>query len=264
MTDINKITLYYNKFNEDKRLQSRHGQVEYRISMKYIHEYLLAMGKDARILDVGAATGAYSIPLANEGYEVHAIELVKHNVQRLRAASDKVHALQGNALKLTRKFERDYFDLVLVFGPMYHLFSHEERKIVLDQTKSVLKPGGIAMVAYCMNDYAIVKHGFMEGTIKEAFTNNKVDINYNVMSTDDDLYDYVSTDEIDALARESGLIRKKIVTPDGPANYIRHILRDMDEESFELFVRYVETIAERKDMIGAAAHTVDILQKPID
>ena len=72
------------------------------------------------------------------------------------------------------------------------------------------------------------------------------------------------SDEIDALARESGLIRKKIVTPDGPANYIRHILRDMDEESFELFVRYVETIAERKDMIGAAAHTVDILQKPID
>ena len=264
MTDIDKITQYYNKFNEDKRLRSRHGQVEYRVSMKYIHEYLKDMGKEARILDVGAATGAYSIPLADEGYEVHAIELVKHNVQRLRAASDRVHALQGNALKLTRKYEKEYFDLVLVFGPMYHLFSHEERATVLDQTKRVLKSGGIAMVAYCMNDYAVVKHGFMEGTIKEAFKNNKVDINYNVMSTDDDLYDYVSIDEIDALASESGLKRHKIITPDGPANYIRHILRDMDEESFELFVKYVESIAERKDMIGAAAHTVDILQKPID
>ena len=96
MTDTEKIVQYYNKFNEDKRLRSRHGQVEYRVSMKYIHEYLKELGKDAKILDVGAATGAYSIPLAEEGYEVHALELVKHNVNRLRAASDKVHALQGN------------------------------------------------------------------------------------------------------------------------------------------------------------------------
>ena len=31
---------YYNKFNEDKRLNSRHGQVEFITSLKYIHEYL--------------------------------------------------------------------------------------------------------------------------------------------------------------------------------------------------------------------------------
>ena len=264
MTDTEKIVQYYNKFNEDKRLRSRHGQVEYRVSMKYIHEYLKELGKDAKILDVGAATGAYSIPLAEEGYEVHALELVKHNVNRLRAASDKVHALQGNALKLTRKFEKEYFDLILVFGPMYHLFSHEERAKVLSETVRVLKPGGIAMVAYCMNDYAIVKHGFMENTIKESIELKKVDINYNVMLTDDDLYDYVTIDEINTLAKESGLERRTIFTPDGPANYIRHILRDMDEESFELFVGYVETISQRQDMIGAAAHTVDVLQKPID
>jgi hypothetical protein len=37
MTDLE---IYYNKFNEDKRLNSRHGQVEYITSMKYIHIYL--------------------------------------------------------------------------------------------------------------------------------------------------------------------------------------------------------------------------------
>ena len=256
---MDKITEYYNKFNEDKRLKSPHGQVEFKVSMKYIHAYLEKIGKDAKILDVGAGTGAYSIPLADEGYEVHALELVKHNVQRLRVASDKVHALQGNALKLSRKFEKDYFDLVLVFGPMYHLFSHEDKMKVIEETKKVLKPGGIVMIAYCMNDYAVVKHGFMEGNIKESIVDGKVDISYNVMSTEEDLYDYVSIEEINRIAKESGLKRINLFTPDGPTNYIRPALRQMDKEEFDCFVRYVETIAERQDMIGAAAHTVDVL-----
>ena len=129
---MDKLVEHYNKFNEDKRLKSRHGQVEFRITMKYIHEYLEKLGKNAKILDVGAATGAYSIPLAEEDYEVHAIELVKHNVQRLRAKSDKVHALQGNALKLSKKYEKEYFDLVLIFGPMYHLYTYEDKLKVIE------------------------------------------------------------------------------------------------------------------------------------
>ena len=36
MTELEK---YYNKFNEEKRLTSRHGQVEFITSMKYIHKY---------------------------------------------------------------------------------------------------------------------------------------------------------------------------------------------------------------------------------
>ena len=48
MTELEK---YYNKFNEEKRLGSRHGQVEFTTSMKYIHEYL-PKDKSAKILDV--------------------------------------------------------------------------------------------------------------------------------------------------------------------------------------------------------------------
>ena len=66
MTELEK---YYNKFNEEKRLNSRHGQVEFLTSMKYIHEYL-PEDKSAKILDVGAGTGRYSVALAEEGYDV--------------------------------------------------------------------------------------------------------------------------------------------------------------------------------------------------
>ena len=37
---MTELEQYYNKFNEEKRLQSRHGQVEYHTTMHYIHRYL--------------------------------------------------------------------------------------------------------------------------------------------------------------------------------------------------------------------------------
>ena len=73
---------YYNKFNENKRLLSRHGQVEYFVTNKYIHDYLF---KGAKIADIGAGTGAYSIALAKEGYDVTAVEYCKCNLGVLRA-----------------------------------------------------------------------------------------------------------------------------------------------------------------------------------
>ena len=65
--------------------------------MKYIHEYL---GGDTtkKILDIGAGTGKYSVALAEEGYDVSAVELVKHNLGLLKAKNSSVKAYQGNAL----------------------------------------------------------------------------------------------------------------------------------------------------------------------
>ena len=58
---MSKLENYYGKFCEDKRLLSRHGQVEYTTSMKYIHKYLKP---EDRILDIGAGTGG-SLTLAH-------------------------------------------------------------------------------------------------------------------------------------------------------------------------------------------------------
>ena len=96
---------YYNKFNEDKRLKTRHGYVEFYTTMKYINEYLKNYD-NPKIIDIGAGTGAYSIPLA-EKYDVTAVELVKHNLRVIEKNSEKVHAFQGNALDLS-KFPDEY------------------------------------------------------------------------------------------------------------------------------------------------------------
>ena len=151
---MSKLENYYGKFCEDKRLLSRHGQVEYTTSMKYIHKYLKS---EDRILDIGAGTGRYSVALSNEGYQVDAIELVKYNLGILKKKNSSVKAYQGNAMKLSR-FPDKEFDLVLVFGPMYHLYSMEDKVKALTEARRVLKDYGLILVAYWMNVYSVLTY----------------------------------------------------------------------------------------------------------
>ncbi len=256
---MNRLEEYYNKFNENKRLDSRHGRVEFTVTMKYIHEYLNEFGAGAKVADIGAGTGRYSIPLADEGYDVTAVEPVRYNLGILKKNSDKVKAFQGNALKLGRLVS-DSFDLTLLFGPMYHLLTHGEKLTALLEAKRITRPGGIIMVAYCMNEYSVITYAFKEKHILECFDDGKLDEAFSV-TPKDDLYDYVRTEEIERLNAEAGLTRIKIISPDGPANYMRQALNALSEEEFEQFIRYQLATCERQDLIGAGAHTVDILRK---
>lgn len=193
MNEKNLIT-YYNKFNEDKRLTRRHGIIEYRTATKYIHEYLNTMD-NPKIIDIGAGTGAYSIPLANEGYDVTAVELIKHNLMTLRKNSDKVKAYLGNAIDL-HKFKDNTFDIVLLFGPMYHLISNEDKIKALSEAKRIVKENGLIFISYYMNEYAIITHGFIENTIKEDIKNNLIDHNFHITPNEDDLYSMVRLEDI--------------------------------------------------------------------
>ena len=279
MTDL---VAYYNKFNEEKRLQSRHGQVEYHTTMHYIHRYLELLEREReadvepgqaasghvenrqteplKIIDIGAGTGRYSVALAAEGYDVTAVELVKYNLGILNQKGANVKAYQGNALKLKR-FADNSFDLALLFGPMYHLHSDADQIQALSEAKRVTRPGGIIMVAYVMNDYSVIKYGFMENHIAERVQNGELTEDFQIRHNENELYDYVRLKQIDALNREAGLKRELIIAPDGPADYIRPVLNAMDEETFELFLQYQLKNCERPELLGASSHTVDILRK---
>lgn len=256
---MTELEQYYNKFNEEKRLSSRHGQVEYITTMKYIHKYLEDMPQ-AAILDIGAGTGRYSVALAQEGYDVTAVELVKYNLGILKSKNSSVKAYQGNALNLKR-FADESFDMTLLFGPMYHLYTEEDKQKALAEAKRVTKPNGIILVAYCMNEYCVLTYAFKEGHIRECLQKDRLTEDFHSSAEAKDLYDYVRIEDIDTLNEAAGLKRIQIISPDGPANYMRPVLNAMDEETFSLFIQYHLATCERADLIGAGAHTVDILRK---
>lgn len=274
---MSKLDEYYNKFNEDKRLSRRHGIVEFIISMKYIHECLEDLatkfgGKDntgvterstnsqIKIIDIGAGTGRYSVPLSEEGYCVTAVELVNTNLGKLKAKQSQVKAYQGNATNL-KKFPDEAYDLTILFGPMYHLIKHEDKLKALTEAKRVTKKDGYILVAYCMNDYSILTYGFKEKHVLECMESGRFSEDFKCTPGEDELYDYVRLDEIDVLNLEAGLNRVKILSPDGPANYMRQTLNALSEEEFKMFINYQLCNCQRPELLGAGGHVVDILKK---
>lgn len=250
---------YYNKFNEDKRLTHRHGIVEFTTSIKYIEEYLSKMN-NPKILDVGAGTGKYSIYLSNKGYDVTAVELVKHNLMTLKAKNSPVKAILGNAINISM-FNDNSFDMVLLFGPLYHLISKEDKLKALLEAKRIVKKNGLILVSYYMNEYAIITHGFKDNNILDAIKNNEVDENYHITPKKTDLYSMVRIEDINELNKLAKLKRIKILAQDGPSDYIRPIINKMDDKMFNEYIKYHLSICERKELLGASSHVLDILKK---
>ena len=135
--DMMKLEEIYEYFNEEKRLNSSNASsVEFITTTNFIDKYLK---KESKILDIGAATGAYSLHYAEKGYDVTSIEPVKRNVDILEAKITEdmnIKVYQGNALDLSY-LEDNSFDVVLCFGPLYHLKSDEDKLRVINESKRV-------------------------------------------------------------------------------------------------------------------------------
>ncbi len=262
---MNSIEEFYNKFNEDKRLKTRHGQVEYRVTMNYIEKFTEELRPET-VADIGAGAGAYTVPLLKAGHKVIAIDLVRYNLGRLKQnvttededLLDSLTVKKRNAMKL-REIEDDVSDLTLLLGPMYHLDNTEDRRKALSEAIRITRPGGVIFVAYIMNEYAILMHGFSEHTILEDIKAGNVDVDFRV-NNEGNVYSYVRLDDIDDVIREMPVKREVIFSPDGAANHLRPVLNSLSEDEFEEFVKYQLSVSARPDLLGASAHTVDVLR----
>ena len=129
------------------------------------------------------------------------------------------------------------------------------------EAKRIVKEDGLILVSYYMNEYAIITHGFKDNNILSAIKNKEVDENYHVTPKKTDLYSMVRLEDIDELNKLSNLKRIKILAQDGPSDYIRPIINKMDDETFKTYMNYHFSTCERKELLGASSHVLDILKK---
>ena len=259
---MNYLEDFYKEYDEEGRLLSRHGQVEYLTTMKYIRACLAGVS-DPNIVEVGAGTGRYSVTLAKQGYRVTAVELIAHNLELLKAkldGSEPLTAIQGNAMDLSALPDGAY-DLTMLLGPMYHLYTRADKLKALTEAVRVTRTGGHILVAYCMNEPTVIQYVFGLNKLHELMKLKMLTPDWHCVSEPKEIFELVLTEDIASLDAEIPVKRIKLVATDGATNYKREYIDAMDDETFAKWMDYHFAICERSDLIGASHHTLDILQK---
>ena len=261
MEVLKVLSDYYGSYDENSRLCSRHGSVEFLTTMRYVQMYLRP---GMRVLEIGAATGRYSHTLARTGYKVDAVELVAHNIGIFKSNTqpgEDVRIYQGNAKKLDMLDDETY-DITLLLGPMYHLFTVPEQLEALSEAIRVTKKGGIIFAAYCGNEATMVQYCFGRGMLKEEQYRKLVDpVTFKASSDPAELFQLYRKEDIDKLMSIFPVTRLHYVGTDMATNYMRQIIDEMDDEFFDLYLRYHFAICERSDLVGASHHILDIFRK---
>jgi 2-polyprenyl-3-methyl-5-hydroxy-6-metoxy-1,4-benzoquinol methylase len=150
MDDISDIREYYDADlqHEDGRLEEH--QLEFDITWRWLMQVLPERG---HILELGAATGRYTLPLAERGYTLTALDLSAQVIELSRTKAQqaglesRIDYIVGDARDLTCLGNTQY-DAALVMGPLYHLVEGKERRLVLSQVYQVLKPGAPLISAF--------------------------------------------------------------------------------------------------------------------
>jgi ubiquinone/menaquinone biosynthesis C-methylase UbiE len=259
---MNYLAQFYSaSCDEDARLLSQHGQVEYRTTMRYIERYL---APGMRVLEIGAGTGRYSLTLARMGYDVTAVELVPHNIDVFRGKltpSDRIELRQGNALDLVC-FADHTFDIVLLLGPMYHLYTRKDQSRALAEALRVTKPGGVLFAAYVVDDITVRRTLFGRGLAEDYIADGHVDpLTFRCHSEPQDLFQLYRKDDVEALTADLPAERLHYVAADGPLEFMKPMLDAMPPERFALYMRSHFAVCERPDLAGATNHSLDILRK---
>ncbi len=254
------IEKYYAEGKEKDRLAS--NQLEKDRTLKILKKYLPPA--PAVILDIGGAAGAYAFPLTEVGYKVHLIDPVSVHIEQARAyeQSTSVH-LESCTIGDARNIEKEdgCADVVLLFGPLYHLIDKADRVKVLREAYRLLKPNGI-LFAVGISRFA----SLMDSLYKEVFSSKKqviekelaTGIHHKVSEGFD--FGYLHTpSELKEEIRQNGFQSCSVLAIEGPV-WHKGIMENLyrDQNAWEEFLTILETIESEESVVGASGHMMAV------
>lgn len=256
---MKEVIEFYNNYNEEGRLLKKNRMPEFITTMKYIEKYLT---ENSKILEIGAGTGRYSIALADKGYEVTSVELAPHNIKILKSKIKpeyNINIYEGNACDLSF-IKNDTYDIVLLLGPMYHLFNDTDKHKAISEAIRVAKKGGIIYSAYCNNDTCIYKL-FYKKNILQYINNKLIDKSFHTVSAPKEVFYLYQKPEIDEIMKDYPVTRLHFVGVDMLSYLYSDKLNKLNKKEFEEYIKFILTICEREDLVGFSQHMLDIFRK---
>jgi len=247
--EIEQIQKTYELFNEDARLnRSRAARVEFLTNVKYIEKYL---NDGDRILDIGAGAGEYSLYFARRGYQVSALELTDANIKAFRAKmreSDNIDLMQGNAVDLSAYADKS-FDIVLLFGPLYHLHGERDRQKCISEARRVCKDNGTIFFSFICNDMVIITELDYD---KDYLLGDSYD--HESFKVEDFPFVFFTVDACRKMLLDGGVKIIHEVASDGISELMEKKINALDDESYAQYLRYHFYICEKPEFLGMSNH----------
>lgn len=249
----------YSNYDEDSRLIKDRGHyVEYFTTMRYIEKYLKP---GAKILEIGAATGRYSITLAQMGYDVTAVDLTPKHVEIMKSKSqglNNFNCMVADALDLNM-FKDESFDLVLNLGPMYHLFHQTDKEKAVTETIRVAKKGGMCMFAYIPCAAIMLGYGLCH--LQAENLKYLMDEVGRFKDVPEEIFNCFNIEDFKRLFDNTNTEYVTNVATDGIAYAMKEQLEQLSDEGFQTFLKWHLLTCERPDQQGYSAHLLYICKK---
>lgn len=248
-----RVNRTYDLFNEDARLnRSKAARVEFLTTVHYIEKYLHPGDK---ILDIGAGAGEYSLYFARKGYAVWALELADANIAAFRkklTPQDKLDLTQGNALDLSCYADKS-FDIVLLFGPLYHLKNDADKQKCIREAKRVCKDGGKIFFAFISNDFVfLTEFGY---DIRYFSTG---DYNKETFRLNDFPFVFHTVAAARKVLTDGGIHILHEVASDGASELLAERINEMPDDDYAQYLRYHFYICEKPELLGMTNHLLFI------
>ena len=151
------------------------------------------------------------------------------------------------------------FDVTLILGPLYHLYTEDDAKKAIDEAIRVTKKGGKIIIAYITDDAVVLSYGVRHGNFKRLYT--CCDENWKVEKRAEEIFASYRIDEFDRLISNFNVQKLETIAADGIAPQIQDFVNNFDEEEFKLYVDYHLKNCMRRELLGYSCHILEIIEK---
>lgn len=153
------------------------------------------------------------------------------------------------------RYPDDSFDIVLVFGSLYHLHSEADKDKCIAEAKRVCKPEGKLFFAFITNDMIILT-GFAYRP--DYFENG--DYDKETFRLNDFPFVFHPLDAARNVLARNGLKPIHEVAADGASELMQAKINALNEVDFQLCIRYHAYICEKKECIGMTNHLLFVCE----